>query len=86
MYVSLVQNHDDESGSYGGIHMPHDGFNVLPKKYGIQGYLGIPLEKNHFVSIAIAVVYQILTYNPLVQNPWLVYIYKCLGLREASVT
>lgn len=51
MYVSLVQDRDDESGSYGGIHMPHGWFNVIPKQYGIQGYLGIPLEKNHLSSI-----------------------------------
>jgi len=30
--LSLVQNRDDESGSYGGIHMPHVWFNVIPKK------------------------------------------------------
>ena len=57
--LSLVQNRDDESGSYGGIHMPMFGSMLFRKTYGIQGYLGIPLEKNHLVSIAIAVVYQI---------------------------
>ena len=56
---------------------PMFGSMLFRKKSWYSGISRNTLGKESFsISIAIALVYQIQTYNTLVQNPWLFYIYK----------